>query len=172
LGDSDEVVYFSLAQGQFYCSIGNVSMHSRLLEGVFPDYRRVLPQSFQRFGRVGRESMLGAIQRMLVVAQEKQSPNLIVMDLDTDGMTLSANTPDVGVATEEVAVVYEGEPLKIAFNGKYVVDALSVLDCEEVDLDLQDDTRSGVIRPYGQQDYKYVVMPVRLREVVEEGAVA
>jgi DNA polymerase-3 subunit beta len=168
LGDSDEPVFFSLAQGQFYCSIGNVSMHSRLLEGVFPDYRRVLPQSFQRFGRVGRESMLGAIQRMLVVAQEKQSPNLIVMDLETDLMTLSANTPDVGVATEEVAVVYEGEPLKIAFNGKYVVDALSVLDCEEIELDLQDDTRSGVIRPYAQQDYKYVVMPVRLREVVEE----
>ncbi|MBT9586232.1 DNA polymerase III subunit beta [bacterium] len=168
LGDGDEPVFFSLAQGQFYCRIGNVSMHSRLLEGVFPDYRRVLPQSFQRFGRVGRENMLGAIQRMLVVAQEKQSPNLIVMDLETDLMTLSANTPDVGVATEEVAVVYEGEPLKIAFNGKYVVDALSVLDCEEIELDLQDDTRSGVIRPYAQQDYKYVVMPVRLREVVEE----
>jgi DNA polymerase-3 subunit beta len=171
LGDTEEPVYFSLAQGQFYCSIGNAAMHSRLLEGVFPDYRRVLPQNFQRFARVGRESLLGAIQRMLVVAQEKQSPNLIVMDVDGEVMTLSANTPDVGVAQEEVAVVYEGEPLKIAFNGKYVVDALSVLDCEEVEFDLQDDTRSGVIRPFGQTDYKYVVMPVRLREVVEEAAV-
>ncbi|MFN8613257.1 MAG: hypothetical protein U0931_37310, partial [Vulcanimicrobiota bacterium] len=129
------------------------------------------PQSFQRFARIGRESLLGAIQRMLVVAQEKQSPNLIVMDVNEESLTLSANTPDVGVAQEEVAVVYEGDPLKIAFNGKYVVDALSVLDCEEVEFDLQDDTRSGVIRPFGQTDYKYVVMPVRLREVVEEAAV-
>lgn len=171
LGDSDESVFFSLAQGQFYCSLGHVSMHSRLLEGVFPDYRRVLPQSFQRFARVGRESFQSALQRMLVVAQEKQSPNLIVIDFDSDTMVLSANTPDVGVATEEVAVVYEGEPLKIAFNGKYVVDALGVLDCEEIEIDLQDDTRSGVIRPYSEQSYKYVVMPVRLREVVEEAAV-
>lgn len=168
LGDTDEPVYFSLAQGQFYCSLGNVSMHSRLLEGVFPDYRRVLPSSFQRFARVGRESLLSAVQRMLIVAQEKQSPNLIVMDLDGDVLSLTANTPDVGVAEEELAVVFEGEPLKIAFNGKYVAEALNVLDCEEVELDLQDDTRSGVLRPLGEQDYKYVVMPVRLRELVED----
>lgn len=168
LGDSEEPVYFSLAQGQFYCSLGNTSMHSRLLEGVYPDCRRVLPQSFQRFARVGRESLLGAIQRMLIVAQEKQSPNLIVLDLDGDVLTLSANTPDLGEAQEEVPVVFQGDPLKIAFNGKYLVDALSVLDCEEIDLDLQDDARSGVLRVCGQNEYRYVVMPVRLREVVEE----
>jgi DNA polymerase-3 subunit beta len=168
LGDVDEPVCFSLAQGQFYCSLNAVTMHSRLLEGVFPDYRRVLPKEFQRFARIGRESLMGALQRMLIVAQEKQSPNLIVLDFDGDVLMLSANTPDVGVAQEEVAVVYEGEPLKIAFNGKYLVEALQALDAEEVDLDLQDDARSSVLRPYGQQDYKYVVMPVRLREVVEE----
>ena len=168
LGDVDEPVCFSLAQGQFYCSLNSVTMHSRLLEGVFPDYRRVLPKEFQRFARVGRESLLGALQRMLIVAQEKQSPNLIVLDFDGDVLMLSANTPDVGVAQEEVAVVYEGEPLKIAFNGKYLAEALQVLDAEEVDLDLQDDSRSSILRPFSQQDYKYVVMPVRLREVVEE----
>jgi DNA polymerase III subunit beta len=168
LSDTDEAVYFSLAQGQFYCSLGSVSMHSRLLEGVFPDYRRVLPREFQRLARVGRESLLAALQRMLIVAQEKQSPNLIVLDLQGDVMNLTANTPDVGLAQEEVAVVYEGDPLKIAFNGRYLVDALSVLDTEEVELELQDDTRSAVVRPLAQQDYKYVVMPVRLREVVEE----
>lgn len=170
LDDGDEAVYFSLAQGQFYCSLGNVSMHSRLLEGVFPDYRRVLPREFQRFGRVGRESLLAALQRMLIVAQEKQSPNLIVLDLQDDLLQLSANTPDVGLANEEVPVVYRGDALKIAFNGRYLVDALSVLDCEEVELDLQDDSRSAVVRPCDQQDYKYVVMPVRLRELVEETA--
>lgn len=170
LDDGDEAVYFSLAQGQFYCSLGNVSMHSRLLEGVFPDYRRVLPREFQRFARVGRESLLAALQRMLIVAQEKQSPNLIVLDLQDDVLQLSANTPDVGLANEEVAVVYQGDPMKIAFNGRYLVDALSVLDCEEVELDLQDDSRSAVVRACGLQDYKYVVMPVRLRELVEESA--
>lgn len=168
LGDNQDPVYFSLAQGQFHCSLGGVSMHSRLLEGLFPDYRRVLPESFQRSVRVGRENLLGGLQRMLIVAQEKQSPNLIVMELDGDTMQLSANTPDVGTAQEELPVIFEGEPLRIAFNGKYLAEALSVLDCEEVDIDLQDDNRSGVLRPLGEHDYKYVIMPVRLRELVTE----
>jgi DNA polymerase-3 subunit beta len=172
LSDQDEAVYFSLGKGQFYCTVGEVSMHSRLLEGVFPDYQRVMPTTFQRHLRIGREVLLSAIQRMLIVAQEKQSPNLLVMELESEVAVLSANTPDLGLAREELGAVYEGEPLKIAFNGKYLADALSVLDCEEVDLDLQDDARSGVLRPCESSDYKYVVMPVRLREPIEEVAQA
>lgn len=168
LADGDEAVRFSLAQGQFYCSLGSVSMHSRLLEGVFPDFRRVLPESFQRSGRVGRESLLSALQRMLIVAQEKQSPNLIVLELEGDTLKLTANTPDVGLAEEEVPLVFDGDPLKVAFNGKYLVDALTVLDCDEVELELQDESRSAVLRPVESRDYRYVVMPVRLREVAPE----
>ena len=88
--------------------------------------------------------------------------------METEVAVLSANTPDLGLAREELSVVFTGDPLKIAFNGKYLADALSVLDCEEVDIDLQDDARSGVLRPCEAMDYKYVVMPVRLREPVEE----
>lgn len=168
LGDTDEVAHLSVSEGQVHCQVGSVSLHCRLLEGVFPDYRRVLPREFQRHGRVGREALAGALQRMLIVAQEKQSPNLVVMEFQEDQIVLSANTPDVGIATEEIPCILEGIGLKIAFNGKYLLDGLAVLDAEEVALDLQDDTKSAVLREQDQENYKYVIMPVRLRELAPE----
>lgn len=105
--------------------------------------------------------------RWLEVAQEKQSPNLIVFDFSPEKLTLSANTPDVGLGTEEIPCVYEGRDLRIAFNGKYVLNALQGLACEEVQLDLQDDTRSAMVREYGESNFLHVLMPVRLQHVQE-----
>ncbi len=167
-GDNDEPLFLRLADNQMFCTLRNVSMHCRLLEGHFPDYRRVMPTEFQRGCRVGREALLAALRRMLIVAQERQSPNLIVLDLASERLQLSANTPDLGLGQEEVAVIFEGQDLRIAFNGKYMQELLTVLDCEEIQMDLQDDTRSAVLRPYGQTDFRYVLMPVRLREAVAE----
>ena len=168
LNDSEEAVELTLAEGQLHCRVAEVSLHCRLLEGTFPDYRRVLPKEFQRTLRIGREAFLGALQRMLVLALEKQSPNLVVLELSEGQLVLSANTPDVGLGQEEIAVVLDGAPLKIAFNGKYIADALSILDSEEVQLDFQDDTKSAVLSTFGESNYKYVLMPVRLREAVTD----
>ena len=168
LNDSDELVELSLAEGQLHCQVGDVSLHCRLLEGTFPDYRRVLPTSFQRSCRIGREAFLGGLQRMLVLAQEKQSPNLVVLDLSEGQLAISANTPDVGLGQEEISAVLDGEPLRIAFNGKYIADALTILEAEEVRIDFQDDSKSAVLSHYGEEGYSYVLMPVRLREAVNE----
>lgn len=164
----EEDLCLRLGESQLFATVRNVAMHCRLLEGNFPDYRRVLPTEFERTCRVGREALLAALKRMLVVAQERQSPNLIVLDLADEQLVMSANTPDLGLGQEELAVIYEGAPLRIAFNGRYMQDMLAVLDGEEVLLELQDDTRSAVLREYGQADFRYVLMPVRLREPVEE----
>lgn len=168
LSDGDEFIELSLADGQLHCQVNDVSLHCRLLEGTFPDYRRVLPKSFQRSCRIGREAFLGGLQRMLVLAQEKQSPNLVVLELSEGLMVISANTPDVGVGQEEIALVLEGEPLKIAFNGRYIADALSILEVEEIEIHFQDDSKSAVLSPYGEEGYSYVLMPVRLREAISE----
>ena len=105
---------------------------------------------------------------MLIVAQEKRSPNLIRLTFSNDTLELSANTPDLGSGDEKLPVVYEGEDLTIGFNGKYLIDGLSVLESEEIQFDLQEETKSAVIRPLGDNSYDYVVMPVKLRDVVQE----
>lgn len=168
LNDDEGDLLVRIAEGQVFFTVDRVSMHCRLLEGNFPDYRKVVPTEFQRHCRLGREVFLNAIKRMLIMAQEKRSPNLIRLEFSADQLTLSSNTPDLGSGKEQLDVVYEGEDLLIAFNGRYLADVLTVLECDEVGFDLQEETRSAVVRPHGSEGYDYVVMPVKLREPVAD----
>ncbi len=165
---SDGDVSLRVGRSQAFFSFDSTSLHCRLLEGRFPDYTKVVPTSFDRTCRLGREEFISGLKRMLVVAQERRSPHLIRLKFSEDTLHLSANTPDLGSGDERVPVVYEGDPLTIGFNGKYLVEGLSVLDSEEVQFDLQGDTKSAVIRPLGDTSYDYVVMPVKLRDIVED----
>lgn len=168
--DTEDPIALRLEHNHLWVAVRNLSMHCRLLEGLFPDYKRVLPTEFLRFARVGREALSAGLKRVLIVAQERASPNLVCLDFDDGRLLLSTNTPDMGFATEEIPCNYEGAPLRIAFNGRYVLDGLAVLSCEEVVFDLQDDTRSAVLHE-GDPHFRYVLMPVRLREAIpEEGS--
>lgn len=157
-----------LEENHLWALVGGQQTFCRLLAGRFPEYKRVIPDEFQRQARVGREALLAGLRRMLIVAQERESPGLVVFDFEGERLLLSANTPDLGLGTEEIPIVYEGADLRIAFNGKYFADALTVLACEEVVIDLQDDTRSAVVREHGETSFLHVVMPVRLKEATEE----
>lgn len=164
LTDAGGEVTVRVAESQIFFSLPGVSFHCRLIEGAFPDFQRVIPSSFQRRCRVAREPLSAALKRMIIVAREKDSPDLVKLEFSSDRLTLSAYTPDLGAAREELPALLEGEPLTIAFNGRYLQDALGVLEGEEIVLDLQDETRSAVLRPDAGEDFEYVCMPVRLRE--------
>lgn len=166
--DSEGNVSFRVGRSQAFFKFDNYSLHCRLLEGRFPDYTKVVPTQFLRTCRIGREEFLQGLKRMLVVAQEKRSPNLIRLTFDRDTLELAANTPDLGSGDETLPAVFEGETLTIGFNGKYLADGLAALDCEEIQFDLQEETKSAVIRPLGDTSCDYVVMPVKLRDVAEE----
>lgn len=165
---SDGDVSLKVGRSQAFFRFDTYSLHCRLLEGRFPDYTKVVPTSFNRTCRIGRDDFVQGLKRMLVVAQEKRSPNLIRLRFDEDTLQLSANTPDLGSGDERLPVVYEGDTLTIGFNGKYLVDGLAVLETEEIQFDLQEDTKSAVIRPLGDTSYDYVVMPVKLRDIAED----
>jgi DNA polymerase III subunit beta len=164
----DGNVSLRVGRSQAFFKFDNYSLHCRLLEGRFPDYTKVVPTQFIRTCRIGRDDFIQGLKRMLVVAQEKRSPNLIRLRFDGDTLQLSANTPDLGSGDEKLPVVYDGDPLTIGFNGKYLVDGLGVLESEEIQFDLQEETKSAVIRPLGDTTYDYVVMPVKLRDIAED----
>lgn len=167
-GEGEDEVEVLFAESQAFFRVPGIQFHCRILEGTFPDFNRVIPKGFQRSARMGREALASAIRRMIIVAQEKDSPHLVRMEFDPDRLVLSANTPDLGSAREEIPALLEGEPLVIAFNGKFVLDCLMVLDSEEVQLDLQDQSHSAVLRPLEDPSFDYVCMPVRLRELTPE----
>lgn len=169
-GEGEGDVEVRVAESQAFFRVPGVQFHCRLLEGTFPDFNRVIPKTFQRSCRLGRETMASALRRMVIVAKEKESPDLVRMEFEPDRLTLSANTPDLGSAREEIPALLEGEPLTIAFNGKFIVEALAVLDSDEVQMDLQDESHSAVLRPLDDAGFDYVCMPVRLREQAHEAA--
>lgn len=170
MGDKDGEIQVRLAESQAFFQVPGVQFHCRLLEGTFPDFNRVIPKQFQRTCRLGREALMGSLRRMVIVAQEKDSPGLVRMEFEPDSLRLSAYTPDLGSAREEIPALLEGEPLTIAFNGKYLLDALAGFDRDEVQLDLQDESHSAVMRPLDDPSFDYVCMPVRLREPFPEAA--
>lgn len=166
--ESEGDVSLRVGKSQAFFKFDGYSLHCRLLEGRFPDYTKVVPTQFIRTCRIGREDFISALKRMLVVAQEKRSPSLIRLRFEDDSLHLTANTPDLGSGDERLPVIYEGDPLTIGFNGKYLVDGLAVLETEEIQFDLQEETKSAVIRPLADMSYDYVVMPVKLRDVAED----
>lgn len=168
LAGQDGDVALLVGKNQAFFRFGAYVLHSRLLEGRFPDHTKVVPTSFLRTCRLGREDFINGLRRMLVVAQEKRSPHLIRLRFAEDTLAMSANTPDLGSGEERLPISYEGEELVIGFNGKFLLDGLNVLDGDEVQFDLQDDSKSAVLRPLGDTSYDYVVMPVKLRDVAED----
>lgn len=138
------------------------------LQGKFPDHTKVVPTRFSRWCRFDAASLLAAVKRLLVVAKEKRSPNLLRLTFSAEEILVTANTPDLGSGEERVPCEFNGEELTIGFNGRYLADGLTVLGNEEAQLDLQSDTQSAVLRVAGDQGWRYVLMPVKLRDVAAD----
>lgn len=132
----------------------------RLVDGRFPDYQQVIPAASSRRVRVGRQQLHEALKRTSVLSADKAQG--VRVDLTTNMLALTANNPDRGEAREEIDVEYEGEPLKIGFNFRYLLDVLAVLNEERVELELTDELSPGVIHGEGTEGYNAVIMPMRI----------
>lgn len=137
-----------------------LTLTMQLLEGQFPDYQQVIPSSFTKRVIVPRQKLADALKRTSLLSPDKAQG--VRLDLSGNVLALSANNPDLGEAREEIDVDYEGEPLKIGFNFRYLIDVLAVLDTDKVELQLTDPLSPGVIAPIGEEGYRAIIMPMRL----------
>ncbi len=157
----DEPVTIVVQAGVAHASRGRVDLSMRLIEGEFPDYKQVIPQKSERKLLVGVEPLLSALRRVSIVSSERTRG--VKMQMEAGKLEISSMNPDVGEASEEVAVEYDGSPLSIGFNAKYVMDLLTVLpDSAHVEIGFNDEVSPGVIRCESDTDFLYVVMPMRL----------
>jgi DNA polymerase-3 subunit beta len=142
---------------------------SRLIEGQFPNYERVVPQSYDRKITLERELFAAALKRASIFAREQGSANRVVIrsseDIDgTDRLVITAISDTLGTAQEEVEIVREGatDPVEIAFNVKYLIDVLNAIETDGVHLELTAPLRPGVVRPTEGSDYFCVLMPMQV----------
>jgi DNA polymerase-3 subunit beta len=138
-----------------------VSFFMRLIEGEFPDYKQVIPSAPRLRAQLGRDEFLAAVRRTALMASERSHG--VKMHFEAGTLELSASNPDAGEASEDIEVAYTSEPLTIGFNGRYLIDVLSVhAPGDTIELGLTDEVGPGIVS--GSQDpaYTYVLMPMRL----------
>jgi DNA polymerase-3 subunit beta len=160
LGSSDDPASIYVGDNQILFVLGRVQLVSRLIEGQFPAYDRVIPQDLQKRMVVNRQELYEAVRRAGIVAKS-ESNKIIFRSVDST-LTLEARSGDVGDAHEEVPISLEGDAVEIAFNAAYLQDVLSGLDTETVELNLGGPLNPGLLKADGEPDYLYVVMPMQI----------
>ncbi|MEE8294631.1 MAG: DNA polymerase III subunit beta [Sphingomonadales bacterium] len=133
---------------------------SKLIDGTFPDYKRVIPTSNEKKLEVDGHILSEAVDRVSTISTERTRS--VKLALDKDIITLSVNSPESGTATEEVSVSYSAEPMEIGFNARYLMDVLHQIEGDTVNLELADSASPTLIRDSGDVDALYVLMPMRV----------
>lgn len=140
--------------------IGDVRFTSKLIDGRFPEYSRVIPAAASHGIRADRDILRQALQRTAILSNEKYRG--IRISVKNNVLTVQAHNPEQEEAEEEIEVAYAGKDLEVGFNVNYLLDALAAIDGQEVELGITDSNSSCLIRSPGNAASRYVVMPMRL----------
>jgi DNA polymerase III subunit beta len=148
-----------LTRNQAIFRVGQTSLSSRLIDGQFPNHQQLLPESFEHEVKLPRSEFLEVTRRVSQLAQRNAALRLSFSDGE---VVVSAETPDLGDAREALPAPYSGELLEIGFNPEFIRDGLESIDSDEVVLKLISPLRPGLLEPVGDDDFSYLVMPIRL----------
>jgi DNA polymerase-3 subunit beta len=159
LGGGEEVV-ISIGSNHIRARLGGIQFTSKLIDGRFPDYERVIPVPKGNRLQAGREDLRHALQRAAILSNEKYRG--IRLEVSKGSLKIQANNPDQEEAQDELEVDYKGESLEIGFNVNYLMDALAAVDGEMVEIGFVDSNSSCLIHAPGETSNRYVVMPMRL----------
>jgi DNA polymerase III subunit beta len=160
LADSEDPVTLDILANQVRFRFGNVELVSKVVDGKFPDYNRVIPTGHGKLIDLERAELLSALQRAAILSNEKFRGVRLVLSGDT--LKIICTNAEQEEAEEELEVPYKGENLDIGFNITYLLDVLGNLASERVNLAFGDANSSALVTMPGRDDYKYVVMPMRI----------
>jgi DNA polymerase-3 subunit beta len=155
----DEPLSVSVRQNQVLFILGRVILSSRLIDGQFPNYRQLLPETFEHELRLAAGEFTEVVRRISLLAQ-KNAP--LRLAFAPGELTVSAQTPDVGEALESLPVAFQGEPLEIGFNPEFLRAGLEAIDEGDVLLKLISPLRPGLIEAADESRFRYLIMPIRL----------
>jgi DNA polymerase-3 subunit beta len=149
----------SVGQNQVVFELGDAILSSRLIDGQFPNYRQLLPESVEHELRLSSAELTDVVRRISLLAQ-KNAP--LRLSFSEGTLTVSAQTPDVGEASEAIPVPFHGESFEIGFNPEFLRDGLESVESEELVLKLISPLRPGLIESPDTGDFVYLIMPIRL----------
>ena len=157
ISDGSKEIEVALSENQVVFKTASTTVISRLIEGQFPNYKQLLPQSRKTTFETEREAFVGAVKRTAILAQNTP----LKLTVGGNKVRIAANTSEVGGATEDVGGKLDGEPAEMAFNAQYLLDGIASVSDERVRLELIDPLKPGIIRPNKEKNFLYLIMPVR-----------
>jgi DNA polymerase-3 subunit beta len=160
LEDPEADVAIGLSESKIRLSIGDLVLTSKLIDGTFPDYERVIPKANDKVLTLDRADFQRAVDRVSTISSDRG--RAVKLSLSSDKMVLAVNNPDSGSAVDELPVGYEAEPLEIGFNSRYLLDIAGQLTTGEAEFRLADPGSPTLIHDKGDADALYVLMPMRV----------
>ena len=160
LADSDEPISIAILANQVRFSFGNIELTSKVIDGKFPDYHRVIPTAHTKLVTLDRLLLLQTLQRAAILSNERFRG--VRVGLAPGVLKIACTNNEQEEAEEEIEIAYEGGAIDIGFNINYMLDALATLSSNEITLALQDSSASVLFTVPGRTDFKYVVMPMRI----------
>ncbi|MFI4889491.1 MAG: DNA polymerase III subunit beta [Steroidobacterales bacterium] len=158
--DAEGIAELAIGTNHVRAQIGDVRFTSKLIDGKFPEYSRVIPAAPPALIKADRDMLRQALQRTAILSNEKYRGIRITVKKQV--ITVQAHNPEQEEAEEEIEVSYDGADLEVGFNVNYLLDALAAIDGAEVEIGLSDSNSSCLIRSPGTTNSRYVVMPMRL----------
>lgn len=160
LVDSD-LIKICKEQKKIVITIDKTKIITRLMQGQFPKYNQLIPQTFPKEAVIDKGNLISALERVAVMVNEKNS--IVKFEFMDNTLKLSGDSPDAGNSQDVIDVNYTGEPLAIAFNYKFILEFLKIVESEEIKVQLNTPLSATVFVPCSEDDYLYLVMPVQLR---------
>ncbi|KJH69874.1 DNA polymerase III subunit beta [Aliterella atlantica] len=163
IGDATEPLAMHQGQGQIIFEWAEQRLTSRILEGQYPAYRQLIPRQFERQITLERKQLLSALERIAVMADQKN--NIVKFSIDSlnEELSLSVEAQDVGSGRESIKAQISGEDLDFAFNIKYLMDGLKALPTNEITMEVNTATSPIILTPLGSLKMTYLIMPVQIR---------
>lgn len=154
-------VRLAVVNGQITFETETHFLSTRLISGEYPQYQTLFPKDYSHLASFKLDEVVGAIERVAVMSDDRT--HLIKLHFEAEMVQISANTPDVGRAQEEVSIGLEGETIDVAVNVRYLTDVLQRLGVDEVKLEMTGPLKPLIIKGIGDENYKYLLMPVQAK---------
>ncbi len=161
LNGDQKVIGISFERGYLFSKLDSSSyIFIRLIDGEYPDYRPVIPKTADRLVNIDQQHFNSALKRVSLLANEKSRG--IKLLFQENCLIISSSNPDMGEAREEVDIEFQGEPIEIGFNSKYLLEALAVMKSEKLEFHLKDRLSPAILREVEHKNHTYVIMPMRI----------
>jgi DNA polymerase-3 subunit beta len=162
LQEGDDDIQYERGENHLFFDVGGRLLISRMIDGQFPAYERVIPKGNDKKIEFERDRLASAVRRVALLSNERS--RAVKFQVESGRVDITSSSPDVGEARETLPVEYGGPAMQICFNAQYVLEFLTAVTTDVVSLELKDEVSQAVMRPVGAEtsDYTYVIMPMRV----------